>query len=423
MNISIIGTGYVGLVSGACFASLGHRVICVDVDKEKVDQINNSVSPIYEKGLTDLLEQYKTRIQATTSYEEAIKESEITFICVGTPSKVDGDIDLSYIDQAAVSIAQELKKKKLFHSVVVKSTVVPGTTQNHVLPILEKESGKKAGIDFGVGMNPEFLREGVAVDDFLHPDRVVNGYYDERTKKTLTELYNVFSCPKVYTSLTAAEMIKYASNSFLATKISFINELGNLCKNLGVDTYEVAEGMGLDKRIERAFLNAGIGWGGSCFPKDVSALIALGEKRKIPCNVMKSAVSVNEKQPLFLIDILKRYVPVLNGKTICVLGLAFKPDTDDIRDTRAEPIVKALLAAKAKIKTYDPKAMDNFKKIYPNLVYCKTAKEAIKDADAVLLTTEWDEFKTLDFSGKLVIDGRHMLTAKVTAEVYDGVCW
>lgn len=422
MKISILGTGYVGLVSAACFAKLGHNVICVDVDKEKVNKINNSISPIYEKNLEEILKKYKDNITATTSYTEAIKNSEITFICVGTPSKKDGGIDLSYIDQAAASIAQEIKKKKDFHTIVVKSTIVPGTTQNHVLPLLEKNSGKKAGVDFGVGMNPEFLREGVAVDDFLHPDRVVNGFYDEKTKKILKELYKDFSCPIVETNLTTAEMIKYASNCFLAAKISFINEIGNFCKKLGIDAYEVADGMGLDKRIERSFLNSGIGWGGSCFGKDTRALRAWAKKEKIPCKIIDSTINVNEEQPLQLIKLLKKHIPVLKDKRIGVLGLAFKPDTDDIRDTRAKPIIDKLLEEKAKVQVYDPKAMDNFKKIHPTINYCKTAEDAIKDVDAVLLVTEWDEFRKLDFTGKIVIDGRRLKEAE-NAKVYEGVCW
>jgi len=422
MNISIIGTGYVGLVSGTCFAKLGHRVICVDVDKEKVEKINNSVSPIYEKGLTELLKQYKTRIQATTSYEEAIKESEITFICVGTPSKEDGDIDLSYIDQASVKIAQELKKKKLFHSVVVKSTVVPGTTQHHVLPLLEKISGKKAGVDFGVGMNPEFLKEGVAIDDFLHPDRVVNGYDDQRTGRMLASLYSDFSCPIIETTISTAEMIKYASNCFLATKISFINEIGNFCKNLGIDTYEVADGMGLDKRINRSFLNAGIGWGGSCFPKDTKALRAWAKKTNQESFLIDSVIKVNDQQPLQIIGLLKKHLENINGKTIGILGLAFKPDTDDIRDSRSIILVENLLKHGALVKAYDPEAMGPFKKMFPTITYCKKA-EYVLDSEAIIIATAWDEFKDLDYTGKLVLDGRRLLEAKRTAKIYDGVCW
>ncbi len=421
MKISIVGTGYVGLVSATCFAKLGHNVICVDVDKEKVDKINNGSSPIYEKDLEDILKKYKNNIHATTSYKEAIEKSDITFICVGTPSKEDGDIDLSYVDKATKEIGGLIKNKEDFHIVIIKSTVVPGTTQNHTLPLLEKISGKKAGKDFGVGMNPEFLREGVAIADFLNPDRVVNGYYDEKTKRTLKELYKDFSCPIVETNLTTAEMIKYASNCFLATKISFINEIGNFCKKLEIDTYEVADGMGLDKRIQRAFLNSGIGWGGSCFPKDTKALSAWAKKEKIPSKMIDSTIYVNEEQPLQLIKILKKHIPNLKGKTIGLLGLAFKPDTDDIRDTRSGPLVKKLLSEGAKIKAYDPKAMKQFKKLYPDITYCKNAEEVI-DSDAVIIATAWKEFKELDYKGKIVIDGRRLGKLKNT-KIYEGVCW
>ena len=422
MKISIIGTGYVGLVSAACFAKLGHQVICVDVDKEKVEMINNSISPIYEKDLEEIIKKYKKNIYATTSYEEAVEKSDVTFICVGTPSKKNGDIDLSFVDQATREIAFCLKNKKSFHSVIVKSTVIPGTTKNHVLPLLEKFSQKKAGIDFGLGMNPEFLREGDAVYDFLHPDRVVNGFYDEQTKKLLSILYSNFSCPIVETSLTVAEMIKYASNCFLATKISFINEIGNLCKKLDIDTYDVAEGIGLDNRIGRAFLDSGIGWGGSCFGKDVNALIAFSKEIKEPCKIINGTVEVNEQQPLRLINILKKHIPSLKGKIIGVLGLSFKPNTDDIRDSRSIILVKNLLKEDAQVKVFDPKAMNNFKKLFSNIIYCDNAIDVL-DADAVIIATAWDEFKKLDYKGKIVIDGRRLLDAKKTAKKYEGVCW
>jgi len=423
MNISIIGTGYVGLVSAACFAKLGNNVICLDIDEEKVKKINNSIPPIYEKNLEKILRENKNRIKATTDYKNTIEKTEITFICVGTPSNKDGSIDLSYVKKVSEQIGKYLKNKKKYHVVVVKSTVLPGTTQNIVLPIIEKNSGKKAGKDFGLGMNPEFLREGVAINDFLNPDRVVNGSYDEKTKKILKEIYKDFSCPIMETSLNAAEMIKYASNCFLAAKISYINEIGNMCKKLGIDTYDVAEGMGLDKRINRSFLNAGIGWGGSCFPKDTKALRAWAEKQKITSKMIDSTIKVNEKQPLQLITLLKKHIPKLENKKITVLGLSFKPETDDIRDTRAMPIINQLKKEKAQIKAYDPKATKNFKKIHPDIKYYENANDAIKDAEAVLITTEWDEFKKIDFSGKLVIDGRRLKNAEKTAETYEGVCW
>jgi len=421
MNLSVIGTGYVGLVTGACFAKLGHHVICVDIDQEKIRKINNGVSPIFEEGLDSLLLKYKDKIAATADYSSALQKSDITFLCVGTPSLKNGNIDLTFIKESTKQIAAVLKNKNKYHLVVVKSTVLPGTTQNIVLPLLEQYSGKKVGTDIGLAMNPEFLKEGVAIKDFLEPDRIVIGSYDEKSKTTLRELYQNFSCPLVETSLSAAEMIKYASNAFLATKISFINEIGNLCKKLGIDTYNVATGMGLDKRIGRPFLDSGIGWGGSCFPKDVDALIAWAKEIKEPTKIIESTKAVNTDQPLQLVEILKKHIPVLKGKTIGILGLAFKPNTDDIRDSRAIPIIKELLRNGAHIKAYDPQAMNNFKTLYPTIDYCSTASEVLS-ADAILITTKWKEFTTLDYQGKIVIDGRRIEQAK-NAKIYEGVCW
>ena len=423
MNISIVGAGYVGLVTGACFAKLGNRVIILDIDKEKLERIKRGNPPIYEEGLDELLKNYRHRIEVTQDYNYAIKESEITFICVGTPSKDDGSIDLSYVKDAARSIGIALREKKEWHLVVVKSTVLPGTTTDVVLPTIEKFSGKKAGKDFGIAMNPEFLREGKAVKDFLEPDRIVIGCYDERSKEVLRELYKDFNSPVLETSQSTAEMIKYASNAFLATKISFINEIGNICKRLGIDTYEVADGMGLDKRIGRAFLDSGIGWGGSCFPKDTKALLRWVEEMGDDLKIVRSAVEVNEKQPLKIIDLLKKYVKNLKGIKIGVLGLAFKPGTDDIRESRSIPVVKKLIDEEAEVVAYDPQAMDNFRKLFPNLRYCKSAEDVLSECEIILILTNWDEFRGLNYSGKIVIDGRRLIEAKKTAKIYEGVCW
>jgi UDPglucose 6-dehydrogenase len=422
MNISIIGIGYVGLVTGACFAKLGNNIICVDVDKKKIDLINRGISPIYEKGLEELLAKYKGKIKATDDYKYAIQNSKITFICVGTPSKKNGNINLSFIKDATKNIGKQLKEKDEWHLVVVKSTVLPGTTKNIILPLLEKHSRKKAGKDFGLAMNPEFLREGGAIKDFLEPDRIVIGFYDEKSRKMLRKLYKDFPCPIVETSLSAAEMIKYASNAFLATKISFINEIGNICKKIDIDAYEVADGIGLDKRIGRAFLDSGIGWGGSCFPKDVRALITWVKKMGEKPRILESIFKVNELQPLKLIEILKKYIPNLEGKTIGILGLAFKPNTDDVRESRSIPIIKRLLEEKASVKAYDPKAMGNFKKLFPNIKYCSSAEDVLRESDAVLILTKWDEFRNLNYEGKIVIDGRRLEEAR-RAKIYEGVCW
>jgi len=423
MNISIIGIGYVGLVTGVCFAELGNNVICVDVDEKKIEMINRGVSPIYEEGLEQLLVENKGRIEGTRDYEYAIQNTDVTFICVGTPSRDDGGIDLKFVKEAAEEIGKQLRSKDRWHLVVVKSTVLPGTTGGVVLPLLERHSGKKAGVDFGVAMNPEFLREGVAVRDFLKPDRIVIGYSDDKSREVLRRLYSGFSCSIVETSLSAAEMIKYASNAFLATKISFINEIGNICKKLGIDTYEVADGMGMDKRIGRAFLDSGIGWGGSCFPKDTKALLKWAEELGGGLKIIKSAVDVNKTQPLVVIDLLKKHVNNLKDVKVGVLGLAFKPDTDDVRESRSIPIVRELLEEGVEILAYDPKAMENFKKIFPDIKYCSSAKEILDECSIILLLTKWKEFKDLDYSGKIVIDGRRLLEAKKTARIYEGVCW
>ena len=420
MKISIVGSGYVGVTTGVGFAELGNDVTFIDVDENKIKAINSAKPPIFEKGLEELMNKNRDKYKATNNYE-SILDTDITFICVGTPSKDDGSIDLSFVESAAREIGKMLKRKDGFHTVVVKSTVVPGTTEEVVKPLIEKESGKRAFEDFGLAMNPEFLREGSAVDDFFNPDRIVIGVKDDKTREVLEMLYSPFNCPKLVTDIKTAEMIKYASNAFLATKISFANEIGNICKKLGIDAYEVFKGVGLDHRINPAFFRAGIGFGGSCFPKDVKALIAkardVGEEPKL----LKAVMDVNEGQPMRLIELLKKHIPNLRGKKVGVLGLAFKPDTDDIRESRAIPIVEELLKGQAEILAYDPKAMDNFKQLFPQIRYAETPNEVL-NADAVLIVTEWKEFEQLDYKGKIVIDGRRVEKAREAA-IYEGVCW
>ncbi|ASJ02088.1 UDP-glucose 6-dehydrogenase [Thermococcus profundus] len=427
MRISIIGSGYVGLVTGIGFVKLGNEVIFVDVDDRKIQMINNAQPPIYEEGLEELMREYKGRYYATRDYKEAILNSEVTFIAVGTPSREDGSMDLTYVKKASEEIGGALKEKGTYHIVVVKSTVLPGTTEEVVKPILEEYSGKKAFEDFGLAMNPEFLREGVALKDFLNPDRIVIGVQDGRTKKVLEELYAPINAPKLFTDIKTAEMIKYASNAFLATKISFANEIGNICKKLGIDSWRVFEGVGLDHRISPHFFKTGIGWGGSCFPKDTKALIRKAEELGEDPIIIKAAVEVNERQPLKLIELLKKHVPELKGKIIGVLGLAFKPDTDDVRETRAYVVVKNLLEEEARVVAYDPQAMENFKRFYPDvgerIEYANSAEDVLKRADVILIVTEWREFEKLDYSGKIVIDGRRIKAAEKTARVYEGVCW
>lgn len=423
MKVSIIGCGYVGLVTGIGFAELGNSVIFVDIDDFKVNMINALKTPIYEPGLEELMKRNEGRFYATKDYREAIQNSEITFICVGTPSKDDGSIDLSYVKASAEQIGKSLAKKDEYHAVVVKSTVLPGTTEEIVKPIIEKESGKKAFEDFGLAMNPEFLREGNAIEDFFKPDRIVIGVKDERTRLLLGELYRAFNCPKIVTDIKTAEMIKYASNAFLATKISFANEIGNVCKKLGIDVYEVFKGVGLDHRINPAFFRAGIGFGGSCLPKDVRALIRKAEELGEQPRILKAVIEVNERQPFRLIDLLKKHVKSLRGKKIGVLGLAFKPDTDDVRESRAIPIIEKLIEEGARVLAYDPKATENFRRLFPDIEYASSAEELIAESEAVLIVTEWKDFEKLDYRGKIVIDGRRIEKAMKEAKIYEGVCW
>ena len=432
-KISIIGSGYVGTVSAACFAELGHDIICIDVDEEKVRQINAAIPPIYEEGLEDLLKKHVGKnLQATSDYDYAIKNSDISFICVGTPSGDDGSIDLSIIRAASASLGRAIANKGTYHVVVVKSTVVPQTTENVVLPIIEEYSNKRAGVDFGIAMNPEFLREGKAVYDFMHPDKIVVGAIDERSGDAVSQLYQSLDCEITRTDPKTAEMIKYVNNSFLATKISFSNEIGNICKKLGIDTYEVMQAVGKDFRISPSFLNSGAGFGGSCFPKDVKALIGKAKEINYSPILLESVVKVNEQQPLRMVELLNDKIGSVKGKQIAVLGLAFKNDTDDIRESRSIPILAKLLQLGAKVTAYDPMAADNMKRIYgaDKIKYCDNALNALTGADACLVMTEWAEFKNLDFEfgvmkHRIVIDGRHMIQAdKLQQDIdYIGLCW
>lgn len=428
MDISIIGTGYVGLVTGICLAELGHRVICVDVDKDRVEKINNGIPPIYEEGLESLLIKHGKNgtLRATDNLKEALMNSEISFICVGTPKGFMEYIDLKYVEQASRDIGKILLEKKEFHVVVVKSTVIPGTTVNSVLPLLEKHSKKKSGKDFGVAMNPEFLREGKAIKDFMAPDRIVIGTLDSRSLTILKELYNQIDAPVVETDPTTAEMIKYATNSFLVTKISFINEIGNICKLLGVDVYRVAEGLGLDSRVSPHFLNAGIGFGGSCFPKDVKALLGKAKEVYYHPTILNAAFELNESQALKIVELLEKAVGPLKGKDVVILGLAFKPGTDDMREAPSIRIIHTLLKKGSKIHATDPKAIGEAKKIFgnhPDISYYESPEKAVKKSKYILIVTEWDEFRKEGlYLGKVVIDGRRIDEARA-ADYYDGVCW
>ncbi|MFA5331423.1 MAG: UDP-glucose/GDP-mannose dehydrogenase family protein [Methanoregula sp.] len=423
MKISVVGGGYVGLVTGTCFAELGQDVTIIEIDPEKVRAINNGKPPIFENGLEDLLKKNTGKRLHASSVYESVASAEIVFISVGTPPKPDGSANLSYIESASTSIGDALKNTTSYCVVVVKSTVPPGTTEKIVRPAVLLASGKTEK-EIGFAMNPEFLREGRAVEDFLHPDRIVIGSSDPRTGNRVAEVYLDLKAPVLRTGLAAAEMIKYTSNAFLATKISFSNEIGNICKNMDIDVYEVMKGVGLDPRIGPLFLNAGAGFGGSCFPKDVSALVSLAEKNGENPVLLKSVIAVNERQPYRMITLLVDKIGTLSGKRIAVLGLAFKDNTDDIRDSRSIPVIRELLDRGARVAVYDPMAMPNMQKIFPALEYGACAADALRDADGCLVMTEWPEFTRLDgefdhMKKRIIIEGRRILSCKDR----EGICW
>jgi UDPglucose 6-dehydrogenase/GDP-mannose 6-dehydrogenase len=443
MKVSVIGTGYVGLVSGACLAERGHEVTCVDIDADKVDRINRAISPIHERGLSELLgANIGKRLRATTDLRSAIGDTDISLLAVGTP--FDGQqIDLSYVKEVSRQIGVALRARSSYHVVTVKSTVVPGTTDEVVRPILERESGKVAGVDFGVGMNPEFLREGEAIEDFMNPDRIVLGGLDDRTHATMQELYSPFAGVDILrTSNKTAEMIKYASNSLLATLISFSNEIANLCTEMGgVDVVDVLRGVHLDRRVSpllpggkrvrpgiTTYLEAGCGFGGSCFPKDVKALIAHGDKFGREMRLLKAVIQTNEAQPERLMALLGKHFKTLEGVRVAVLGLAFKPGTDDMRESPSLPVIRSLRAQGADIRAYDPIAAEEARKILgaDRITYCDDLGQAVGNAQAILLLTRWEEFQQLPqlignmHPQPLVVDGRRMLE-KTSVSHYEGI--
>jgi UDPglucose 6-dehydrogenase len=428
MRISVIGAGYVGLVTAAALASKGHNVIVVDTDETKVNMINQKKPPIFEEGLDDMLSNCieSNRLRATSDYAE-ILATDITLICVGTPSNPDGSMDLSYITESAKDIGKVLGARGGHHTVVVRSTVVPGTTKKVVIPALEKYSRKKAHADFDVAVNPEFLQEGKALHAFFNPDRIIIGEEEQRAGDMVQELYEGISAPVIRMGITTAEMIKFASNAFLATKISFINEIGNICRKLGVDVYDVVRGISFDYRIGEHFLNAGIGFGGSCLPKDLKALVHSSRHLGYQAQLLESVLEVNKNQILNMLQMVEQKLGNLKGRAICVLGLAFKPNTDDIRNAPALEVIRLLMEKGASVKAYDPLAMPNAKRALPPKVkFSRNAKEAVGNCDCVLVLTEWDEFKDKSlYHGKIVFDGRRVLSPKEARTFcdYHGICW
>jgi UDPglucose 6-dehydrogenase/GDP-mannose 6-dehydrogenase len=443
MRVSIVGAGYVGLVTAACLADKGHDVVCVDVAVDKVQKINDAVPPFVEPGLAELLRKHAgVRLQATTDLRRAVLGTDVTFIAVGTP--YDGrTIDLTHLKSAATGIGDALRDKPTYHLVVVKSTVVPGTTDDVVRPLLEAMSGRRVGLDFGVGMNPEFLTEGEAINDFMLPDRLVLGGVDARSQDVLAEIYAGFpDVARIRTNNKTAEMIKYASNAVLATLISFSNELANLCAALrGVDIAEVMEGVHASRYLTSvtdgastvtapiaSFLWAGCGFGGSCLPKDLKALIAHGDRAGVDMRLLDAVMQVNDDQPLQILALLERHFPSLHGIRVTVLGLAFRPGTDDIRESPAVPIIRQLLARGAAVRVYDPVARPSLDALFgePAPGSAASLAEAIDGAQAIVLVTRWAEFADLPRRlegiepAPVVVDGRRMLPKRAIAR-YEGI--
>ena len=422
-RVSFLGAGYVGLVTALCFADRGFDVTVADYDATRIDSIMRGEIPFYEAGLEELLGRAASsgRFRCTTDTQEAIHDTEISFITVGTPSLEDGRIDLTYVEECAKEIGVALGRKKEYHLVVVKSTVVPGTTMGIVMRTLEAESKKAAGKDFGLCMNPEFLAEGAAIRDTFNPDRVVIGGIDDRSTAMLEEVFKKFygeKCPPIVkTTPSTAEMTKYASNSFLAAKVSLINEIANICElTPGVDVCIVAKGVGLDKRIGERFLRAGVGFGGSCFKKDVQALAFHAESRGYRPILLGGVLKVNEWQAKHVVEVAERVLGSLAGRRVAVLGLSFKPETDDMREAPSIKIIQGLLRRRAVVAAYDPRASRNAKAIFGDQIeLTSSAKDALKEADCCILVTEWEEFKRLrprDFlesmKNPLLIDGRRL---------------
>jgi UDPglucose 6-dehydrogenase len=411
-RITVLGVGYVGLVTAACFADLGNQVICLDVVEEKISKLKRGEMPIYEPGLEEMVQRNAAagRLTFTTDYAQAVPNAEFIFVAVGTPSGVDGEADLKYIRTAVESIAKHLSGYTI---IVNRSTVPVGTGDSTAQTLIER--GKQQGVDFQVVSNPEFTREGSAVYDFLNPDRVVLGSVDVNAAEAVADLYRVFTKNIMITDLRTAEMIKYASNAFLAMKISFINEIASICEKLGADVKLVAQGMGMDQRIGAAFLNAGLGFGGSCFPKDVKALTYMAEVNGLHPQLLRAVMDINRDQRRRVIVNLREMLGSLRGRTIGLLGLSFKPNTDDIREAAAIDLAHMLANEGAHLRAYDPVAMSNAHRVLDGIQFCADAYEVAAGADAVVLVTEWNEFKQLDMrriydsmAHKIFLDGRNV---------------
>ncbi|HBY56718.1 MAG TPA: UDP-glucose 6-dehydrogenase [Candidatus Atribacteria bacterium] len=422
MKITVIGAGYVGLTTTVGFAELGNEIMCVDKLPSKIDKLSKGISPIYEPGLTEMLQKHirQNKIHFTDKIEDGITFSDIIFLCVGTPQNDDGKADLSQVEEVAIKIAKIMNSYKL----LIEKSTVPVNTHQWVKTVIKRYARKN--IEFDIASNPEFLKEGSAIYDFMNPDRIVVGLESEKAKQIFEKIYKPFTdkeVPLIITTPATAELIKHASNSFLATKISYINMVSALCEKVGADINIVAEGMGYDKRIGRDFLKAGIGYGGSCFPKDVKAFIKIAEEHGVDFNLLEEVEKINITRRIKFVEKIEDILWLIKDKNIAVWGLAFKPNTDDIREAPAINIVRELEEAGANLRLYDPKASENFKSIFPekqNLKYFKDKYDTLRDADALLIITEWDEFVNVDLDKikdnmklPIIIDGRNIFSTKI----------
>ncbi len=425
-NICVVGTGYVGIVTGVCFADLGNNVVCIEIDQHKLDMLHAGKSPIYEPGLEELLQRNVNagRLRFTDNYQIGIPDADFVFITVGTPMGDDGAADLQYVESAARSIGEALQQP----SIIIDKSTVPIGTGDWVTNLIKQAA---RDVPFAVISNPEFLREGSAVNDFFHPDRIVLGSLDREAAATVAALHEPLGAPIIITDLRTAEMIKYASNAFLATRISFINEIAQICEKLGADVKEVARGMGADRRIGPHFLDAGLGYGGSCFPKDVMALHHMAAKSGCHPQLLQAVMDINSDARRSFVHKAETILEGLDGKQIGVLGLSFKPNTDDMREAPSLDIVRALQDVGAHVKAYDPVAMSVAETMLPDVVYCATPYDVAKGSDALLILTEWNEFKQLDFDKlkrlmrqPVILDGRNLYdpeTIEARGFTYRGV--
>ena len=431
MRVSIVGSGYVGTTIAACFADMGHEVLNIDVDRDVVDAVNAGNAPIHEPGLAELVDEHGgDALTATTEYDDVL-DTDLTFLALPTPSTDDGSIDTGIIEAAAETLGETLSETDDEHVVVTKSTVVPTTTAETLTPIIADASGKTIGEGLHVGMNPEFLREGSAVEDFRQPDKLVFGTQDDET--ALEALHDVYrplldavAPPVVETGVAEAEMIKYANNAFLASKVSLINDIGNICKEFGIDAYEIADAIGLDDRIGKEFLRSGLGWGGSCFSKDMAAIITAARATGYDPLVLAAAVDINDSQPGRLLSLLDKHTEV-TGRRVAVLGLSFKSGTDDVRNSRAIPIIEGLQKRGASVAAYDPVAAENMSNHFPDIEYADSPVLALEQASACVVCTDWDEFSVLDeefdaMASPVIVDGRRVITRR-EGVTYEGLTW